>query len=68
MNPKISAVAYASSGSAVFFGLTANEFAAVVGAVCAVLTFAVNWYYKRKHLKIIEKRMNAPFPTLQPDE
>lgn len=63
-DPKTSVISYASAGSAVLFGLTANELAAYIGAACAVATFAVNWYYKRQHLKIIEARVNAPFPTI----
>lgn len=61
---KTSVISYASAGGAVVFGLTANELAAYIGAVCAVATFVVNWYYKRQHLKIIEARVNAPFPSI----
>lgn len=59
-DPKTSVAAYATSGGAILFGLSANELAAMVGAICAVATFAVNWYYKCQHLKIIEQRVNAP--------
>lgn len=41
-------VAYAGSGTAVIFGLTANEVAAVGGLIVAVLGVIVQWYYKRK--------------------
>lgn len=50
------AVTYAASGSAVIFGLSANEFAAVAGVCIALLTFALNWYYKRQHLALARAR------------
>lgn len=59
-DPKTSVASYAASGTAVFFGLTANEVAAIVGAAVAVLTFLLNWYYKHQHLKAIERRMSGP--------
>lgn len=43
-----SAITYSASGSAVVFGLQISDIAALVGAGVAVLTFIVNWYYKRK--------------------
>ena len=48
--------AYVASGSAVFFGLTANEFAAYVGAAVAVLTYLTNAYFKLRHLKLAEQQ------------
>ena len=48
---------YAASGGAVLFGLTANEFAAVAGAACAVLTFVANVWFKYQHLKLAKQRM-----------
>jgi hypothetical protein len=38
------------------FGLSANEFAAVAGVCIALLTFALNWYYKRQHLALARAR------------
>ena len=58
-----SAVAYTASGSAVIFGLSANEFAAVVGACVALLTFALNWYYKYQQLKLITERLKNNYLT-----
>lgn len=47
------ALSYSASGSAITFGtLTTNEIAQVTGATFAGLTFAVNWYYRSKHLKL----------------
>lgn len=45
------AATYVASGSAVIFGLSATDFAALVGAGVAVLTFAVNWWYKHRAYK-----------------
>lgn len=47
---------YAASGGAVLFGLTANEFAAVAGAACAIFTFAANVWFKYQHLKLAKER------------
>lgn len=52
-DPKTTTAAYLSSGTAIVFGLSASEIAALVGAMCALLTFAVNWYYKHQSLKLM---------------
>jgi hypothetical protein len=39
---------YAGSGAALYGGMTANEWAAIGGLVCAVIGVLVQWYYKRK--------------------
>lgn len=49
------AAAYSASGTAVYFGLTVNEIGVWVGSICAVITMAVNWYYKYQHLKLAKK-------------
>ena len=59
----ITAATYTASGSAVIFGLSANEFAAVAGACVALLTFALNWYYKYQQLKLITERFKNNSPT-----
>jgi hypothetical protein len=43
-----SKVTYVSSGGAILFGLTANEIAAFGGLIIGVLTWLVNFYYRRK--------------------
>ena len=47
---------YAAAGSALLFGLTANELAAVSGIVVAVLALIINtatsWYFKSQHLAL----------------
>lgn len=55
---------YTASGSAVIFGLSANEFAAVAGVYIALFTFALNWYYKYQYLKLTRERLecNPPRP------
>lgn len=52
---RTTAASYTASGVAVFFGLTANEFGALVGAVCAVGTLGVNIWYKRKQLELARR-------------
>lgn len=42
------AATYGGSASALFFGLSASEFAAIVGAVVAVTGLAVQWYFNRR--------------------
>lgn len=51
--------AYVASGGAMFFGLTANEFAAFAAALVAILTFFVNIWFKWQHLKIVRKAAKA---------
>lgn len=38
--------------TAVFGALSLNEWAIVVGIVCTIGTFALNWYYKRKEFQL----------------
>ena len=47
---------YAASVGAVIFGLTVNEFAAVVGLIVATLTFFLNAWFKWQHLKLAIKK------------
>ena len=39
---------YGGGTSAIVFGLSASEFAALVGAVVAVLGLIVQWYFNRR--------------------
>lgn len=52
-------VMYTGAGSAIFFGLRAEEFAAIVGAIVAVAGFLLTWYYKHQHLKLARARIEA---------
>ena len=58
-DPRTSIASYSASGSLVIFGMTANDFGVLIGLVLAVCTFGINWYYKHRHLKIIEKKVNG---------
>jgi hypothetical protein len=51
-----SAATYGGSATAVFFGLTANEFAALGGLVIAVIGLLVNIWFKHQHLKIAREK------------
>ena len=52
---------YAGSGAAVFFGLTANEVAALGGLLIAFLGLVINVYYKHQHYKLArEQSANKP--------
>ena len=51
-----SVATYSGSATAVFFGLTANEFAALGGLAIAVIGLLVNIWFKMQHLKIARKQ------------
>lgn len=58
-------VTYAGAGSAVFFGMTANEFAAIGGLCIATVGLIVNIIFKilghralLKHHKEVESKVN----------
>ena len=61
---KSTVAAYSASGSLMFFGMTMNDLALIVGMFFAFATFILNWYYKHQQLKTIERRVNQPFPGL----
>ncbi len=50
--------AYGGAGTAIIFGVTANELAAYAGIIIGLLTLAVNIYYKHKNYKLAERRLN----------
>lgn len=52
-----SAATYGGSATAVFFGLTANEFAALGGLCVAIIGLLVNIWFKYEHLKIAKQAM-----------
>lgn len=53
---KVSSVAtYGGAGSAVFFGLSANEFGALCGVVIGFVGLLANIWFKHQHLKIARK-------------
>jgi hypothetical protein len=53
---KVSSVAtYGGAGSAVFFGLSANEFGALCGVVIGFVGLVANIWFKHQHLKLARK-------------
>lgn len=58
----VTTVTYTASGSAVIFGISANEFAAIAGVCIALLTFGLNWYYKHQQIKLICERLKNNLP------
>ena len=68
-DPKTSMASYTASGSLILFGLTANYFAVLSGLFFAFTTFCINWYYKHKHMRIIEQQVKRmPFPKIDLEE
>jgi hypothetical protein len=57
------AVTYGGASGAVYFGMTANEFAAIAGVVIGVIGLvvqvAVTIYFKRLHLAITARAAKA---------
>lgn len=43
---------YSGAATAMFFGLTAQEFGIVVGAIVGIAGLLVNWYYKHKAFQL----------------
>lgn len=53
---KVSSVAtYGGAGSAVFFGLSANEFGAICGVVIGFVGLIANIWFKYQHLQVAKK-------------
>jgi len=53
---KASSIAtYGGAGSAIFFGLTANEFGAICDVIIGVIGLVANIYFKHQHLKLARK-------------
>jgi hypothetical protein len=54
---------YAGSASAVFFGLTANELAAVggliIGAIGLIANTVITVYFKYRHLELAQKQASS---------
>ena len=59
MNNITSTASYAASGGTVWLGLNSSEWGivgVVVGIVIALATFAVNYWFQKKRLKLAEKK------------
>jgi len=53
---KASSIAtYGGASSAVFFGLTANEFGTLCGVVIGLVGLIANIWFKHQHLKLARK-------------
>jgi hypothetical protein len=50
-----SVATYGGAGSAIFFGLSANEFGTLCGVVIGLIGLIANIYFKHQHLKIARK-------------
>lgn len=55
-------ITYSSAASAVLFGLTANELAALLATAVAIASFCVNWYYKHRYFRLAEATTNSNVP------
>ena len=52
-----SVATYGGASSAVFFGLTANEFGTLCGVVIGLLGLIANIWFKHQHLKLARKEL-----------
>ena len=53
---KASSIAtYGGASSAIFFGLTANEFGTLCGVVIGLIGLIANIYFKYQHLQVAKK-------------
>lgn len=43
---------YGGGSAAVFFGLSANEIAALIGAAVAIVGLGVQWYYRHQEFQM----------------
>jgi uncharacterized membrane protein len=50
---------YGGSATAIIFGLTANEFAALGGLFIGVVGLIITTWYKHQHLKIAKESFKA---------
>jgi len=54
----MTSTSYAASGATIAIGgFTANEIAALIGALLALATFAVNWYYRHKTYQLEKAKL-----------
>ncbi len=51
-----SVATYGGAGSAVFFGLSANEFGALCGVVIGFIGLIANIWFKHQHLKLAREQ------------
>ena len=58
-DPKTTIASYTASGGLVLFGMSLNDVALLSGIFFAAATVLINWYYKHRHLKLIEAKVQA---------
>jgi hypothetical protein len=51
-----SVATYGGAGSAIFFGLTANEFGALCGVIIGFIGLVANIWFKHQHLKLAREQ------------
>jgi hypothetical protein len=51
-----SVATYGGAGSAVFFGLSANEFGALCGVIIGFIGLVANIWFKHQHLKLAREQ------------
>lgn len=60
-------ITYTASGVAMIGGLTMTDWAALIGALVALLSFAVNVYFKRKHYRLALVKARSADDDLDPE-
>lgn len=50
-------VAYGASGGTFVAGWALNEIVAAAGLALGIATFAVNWYYRHRHLQLARQQV-----------
>ena len=68
MSEKSTVLTYTASGAAIFGGLTVTDWAAIVGAVVAVISLVYNVWHKRELRKIARAQMAAAATVLACEE
>lgn len=55
-----SASSYGTGLASIVIGISnwgLNEWAVVIGIICTIGTFAINWYYKRQDFRLKQRRL-----------
>ena len=69
LSDKTASSAYATSGLVVYLGtLDWNTICLVGGLVLGILTFAVNWYYKRENSRAYRTALSRGVQLNEPKE
>ena len=57
MERAASVAAYGTSGAVAVTGLTMQHLFGLIGVALAAATFAINWYYRQRHLDIAAREL-----------